>query len=236
MRREDIFEAARVAEFTRVSECCPGVELKLCSNDQWKGDLGAFVTQIETRVVQRCIDFINNGSFLSDDSPPKRFANEVTAEMKRRLMPMLELTPEVLREMMRPMDAFETHSSHRNRFQMFSSLDKPDNPLSNESKPKNVGISYAQALELFRTHLTSHFLKAGWSHGAIAELLIVEVQTPTQDVRALVERLIQEGNERGAIRESRGPESEYSWWRDKEVKVYITDTPEVGEDGIKKED
>lgn len=87
MKREELFAAAQAAEFTRTKACCPGVELKICSNDEWKGDLGALATQIEQRAIQRCIDFIRNGTFLTDDSPAKRFATEVTAEMEKQLLP-----------------------------------------------------------------------------------------------------------------------------------------------------
>jgi hypothetical protein len=86
VKHEDIFEAARIAAFTRVKTCCEDVENKLCSNDEWRGNLGAFAAQVEQRAIQHCIDFIRNGSFFSDDSPPKRFANEVTAEMEKQLL------------------------------------------------------------------------------------------------------------------------------------------------------
>jgi hypothetical protein len=243
MKREDIFEAARVAEFIRVSECCPGVELKLCSNDQWKGDLGAFVTQIEMRVIQCCIDFINNGSFLSDDSPPKRFANEVTAEMKRQLMPMFELSPEMLREMMRPLapivlisvegTSTEDPGTIKLGAKYGDARGVSEVPFVREDA---APITYAQAIELFKPHLTSHLLKTDKSPEEIVELLAAEAKTPTQEIRAIVDRLLKEANERGGVKVGRRPQSEYSFGHDRVMKVYITDTPEVGEDGIRKND
>jgi hypothetical protein len=93
MKQEEIFAAAEAAELSRVVTCCPGVENKLCSNDQWKGNLGPFAAEIERRTMERCIEFIRNGSFLHDDSPPARFAKEVTKEMERQLLdPVKHLT------------------------------------------------------------------------------------------------------------------------------------------------
>lgn len=48
MRREDIFAAAEAAQFARTESCC-GVPLKTCSNDVWKGDIAAFISECERR-------------------------------------------------------------------------------------------------------------------------------------------------------------------------------------------
>lgn len=150
MKQEDIFKAAEAAEFTRVKVCCAGVENKLCATDEWRGNLGAFAAQVEQRAIQRCIEFIRNGSFLTDDSPAKRFATEVTAEMEKQLLPqgmqpyltehgeLLEITPENLGrigyEMMKA-DPFGTkHNCLPRRDQMLSpigtSAGSPDNPVN----------------------------------------------------------------------------------------------------------
>jgi hypothetical protein len=47
MQRERILELAKEAGLVRTQACCEGVKNKLCSNDVWKGDLGAFVAMIE---------------------------------------------------------------------------------------------------------------------------------------------------------------------------------------------
>lgn len=98
MMQETIFAAAEAAELTRVVQCCPGVENKLCAGDQWKGNLGPFVAEIERLTIERCIEFIRGGSFLHDQAPPKLFATEVTAEMEKQLLPtnLLRVTTEML--------------------------------------------------------------------------------------------------------------------------------------------
>lgn len=53
MMNERIFELAKEAGFERVTECCPGVENKLCSNDVWKGNLGAFIAVVMKDIEAR---------------------------------------------------------------------------------------------------------------------------------------------------------------------------------------
>lgn len=38
-------------------------------------------------VVEECIQFIMNGSFLHDEAPPKMFAKELTAAMRSQMIP-----------------------------------------------------------------------------------------------------------------------------------------------------
>lgn len=87
MKQEDIFAAAQAAELLRVVTCCPGVDNKLCSGDQWKGNLGPFVAEIERRAVERAIAFVEGGSFLHDDAPAARMARECAKEMRKQLLP-----------------------------------------------------------------------------------------------------------------------------------------------------
>lgn len=245
MKQEDMFAVAKEAGFTRVKTCCEGVENKFCANDEWRGNLAALVTKVERQAIQRCIEFIRNGSFLHDQSPAKRFATEVTAEMEKQLMPyrtwpvvkpthesmdgeLLEITPEnfgrISFEAMKA-DPFGTkHNCLPRRDQMFSPITVTEG---------EVGISYARAVDLFKTHLTVHLLKQGKTPAQIEALIKAEQETPTQELRELVERLLEEANDREAIKVGRRPASEYSSGYDKVVKVHITDTPEVGEDGIK---
>lgn len=89
MYREELFKAADAAGLTRITTCCDGVKNKLCANDAWQGDLGAFAAEVERRTLERAIAFIRNGSFLHDQAPPKLFANEVTAEMEKQLFPQV---------------------------------------------------------------------------------------------------------------------------------------------------
>jgi hypothetical protein len=46
MQNELIFELAKEAGFKRITECCPGVPNKLCSNDVWKGDLSSLIHHV----------------------------------------------------------------------------------------------------------------------------------------------------------------------------------------------
>lgn len=240
MKQEDMFAVAQEAGFNRIKTCCEGVENKFCANDEWKGDLGALAAEIERRTILRCIEFIRNGSFLHDQSPPKRFATEVTAEMEKQLLPqgmqpyrtehgeLLEITPEnfgrISFEMMKADPFGIKHNCLPRRDQMFSPV-----TVTEEA----AVISYARAVDLFKTHLTVHLLKQGKTPALIEALIKAEQETPTQELRELVERLLEEANERGAIKVGRQPLSKYSSGYDKVVKVHIADTPEVGEDGIK---
>jgi len=154
VKQEDMFAVARAAEFTRIKTCCEGVENKLCANDEWRGNLAALVTKVERQAIQRCIDFIRNGSFLTADSPAKQFADEVTAEMEKQLMPyrtwpvvkptyesmdgeLLEVTPENLGKIAfdqlkrDPLGANTTCLPDRRQMlsPVGSHLGSPDNPV-----------------------------------------------------------------------------------------------------------
>ena len=48
--REIIFQAAEEAGFVRTHSCC-NVDLKLCQNDEWRGNLEGFANAI-LRLVQ----------------------------------------------------------------------------------------------------------------------------------------------------------------------------------------
>ena len=45
------------------------------------------VEQAKQKTAREIIDEIMGGSFLHDDSPPKQFAKEVTAMLKRKYLP-----------------------------------------------------------------------------------------------------------------------------------------------------
>lgn len=49
MEREEIFAAAEQSEFNRIKACCEVIPFKACSNDVWKGDIVAFVSELERR-------------------------------------------------------------------------------------------------------------------------------------------------------------------------------------------
>jgi|GEM_PF-5313642 hypothetical protein len=46
LSREKLFKAAEDADFVRIKTCCEGVSLKVCSTDEWRGDLGGLAAKI----------------------------------------------------------------------------------------------------------------------------------------------------------------------------------------------
>lgn len=73
--REDIFSAAEASGFQRIEACCEGVQLKACSNDVWKGEVVAFVAELEriggigwqqaaTWLCQHHTEFTDMGSLI----------------------------------------------------------------------------------------------------------------------------------------------------------------------------
>lgn len=46
MQRERMFELLKAAGFERIDQCCPHVKTKFCSNDAWRGDMGALFSVI----------------------------------------------------------------------------------------------------------------------------------------------------------------------------------------------
>ena len=80
MQNELIFELAKEAGFKRITECCPGVENKLCTNDVWKGNLGELVAAIEGEVVAACIQQVLD----ADENSPERKARVLEAVRRTR--------------------------------------------------------------------------------------------------------------------------------------------------------
>lgn len=51
MMREKLFSLANKVGFVRVKTCCEGVEYKVCSADEWRGDLESFAKAIENEAT-----------------------------------------------------------------------------------------------------------------------------------------------------------------------------------------
>jgi hypothetical protein len=52
VQQERLFEIAKEAGFKRIRECCPGVAYKLCSNDQWEGNIASLIEPLLAELRQ----------------------------------------------------------------------------------------------------------------------------------------------------------------------------------------
>lgn len=204
MQNEAIFAAAQAAELTRVKTCCEGVENKLCSTDEWKGNLGPFAAQIERRTMERAIAFVERGSFLHDDAPAARMARECAKEMRKQLLSSdyVFVTPTTLqsaaKDLLSPIG---------------SSLSSPSNParMTEEYRPDfvatptlpleapvvakpEVAIAWSTAIMLFRTHLTQKFLRAGMHVLDIEKMLKEAEKTYSAEADEKLQQLLAEAN------------------------------------------
>lgn len=193
----------------------------------------ALATQIETHVIQRCIEFIRNGSFLTDDSPAKRFATEVTAEMEKQLLPIaqsLELTPESLgqiaHEMLKadPFGAKHNCLPRRDQKYVASLKDAPPTEIP------VAQIPWTTAVMLFRTQIGQKFMRDGLAPESIDQMLNDALTTYSSEVDQKLKEVLASADAL-ALYERRLVKSDYGFGA--RLDVEHVSKPEVDEDGVR---